>query len=315
MLKPWLRIVRLPLAPTAVCDAVACALLAASATAGGISTIPLRDGLLLAATSLLIYFAGMAANDLADRRVDRRKHPERPLPAGDLTPVAAALAVCAFAGGALALGGGGCGARWVVAAALLLAGLYDFALKRAVLPGVLCMGLVRAANASIAVWPLVLAGAAPWTVLLGPACIGLYAAAVTLLSTTEDVWAPGRVGASRVLAACAFAGAATLAWVVGGLPTLGVAVAFGVASSTLFGRTPRPGPPKRQVLEMLLGLYWLAYVLGSGAHGGEMVPWALAGGAGLALAWGLAVGSQMLIRWLRPATLSPPRPPAGDTSA
>ena len=66
-------------------------------------------------------------------------------------------------------------------------------------------------------------------------------------------------------------GAATLVWVLGGVPTFGVMAAFGVASSTLFGRTPRTtvvkqwreasaSPAKAQVLEMLLGLYWLAAV-------------------------------------------------------
>jgi 4-hydroxybenzoate polyprenyltransferase len=312
-LKPWLRIVRLPLAPTAVCDVLACALLALSARGFEQPAWSPLDWLALVATSLLVYFAGMAANDLADREVDRHKNPDRPLPSGALRPAAVAVAVAAFAAGAVALGGGPRGERWAVVAALAFAGLYDFGLKRTAVPGVLAMGLVRAAHASIPVWPLVIAGSVSWMLLAAPLCIGLYAAAVTLLSTTEDEEAPARVWWSRVLAAVAFAGAAVLAWVVGGLPTLGVAVAFGVASSTLFGRTPRPGPPKRQVLEMLLGLYWLAYVLSSGAHDGEMVPWVFASGVGLAAAWGLVMGSQLLIRWLRPPRISPP-PEAGSAS-
>ncbi|MEZ6008531.1 MAG: hypothetical protein R3F05_12305 [Planctomycetota bacterium] len=43
-------------------------------------------------------------------------------------------------------------------------------------------------------------------------------------------------------------------------------LAFGVAASTAFGRTPRPGPIPKQVREMLGGLM-LAYVIASAALG------------------------------------------------
>jgi hypothetical protein len=303
LLKAWLRIVRLPLAPTAVADSLACALLASAAAGASMGSV--LDVLALAGTSLCVYAFGMAANDWADRDTDRLKEPRRPLPSGALSPSAVAIALVLFAAGALALGGGARGERVAVAAAVLFAALYDFGLKRGVVVGSLAMGATRAANASIAVWPWVLAGEISWIVLLAPLCIGLYSTGVTLLSTTEEVEAPGRVWASRILAAIAFGVAATVAWVVGGLPTLGVGVAFGVASSTLFGRTPRPGPAKKQVLEMLLGLYWLAYVIASGGHDGSMVRWGVVALAGLVLAWGLAIGSQLIVRWLRPP---PPAP-------
>lgn len=303
-MKPWLRLIRLPLAPTAICDSLACGLLAYAAAGHDLPVLP--DWLALAATSFLLYSFGMAANDYADRTVDRMKNPDRPLPAGHIAPAAALVLLLLLAGASLLVAGGPIGSVQPVSVAVVFALLYDFALKRRVLPGAASMGCVRFANASIAVWPLVLDGSVSWLLLLPPACIGLYSAAVTVFSTTEDFDAPGRVTAGRILAALAFGGAATVAWVVGGLPTLGVAVAFGVASSTLFGRTPRPGPRKRQVLEMLLGLYWLAYVISTGTHaGGSHAAWAAWSLAGLPVAWGLAIASQLMVRWLRPS-----RPPA-----
>ncbi|MGC4758265.1 SCO3242 family prenyltransferase [Micromonospora trifolii] len=43
----------------------------------------------LAGASVLLYWAGMAANDWADRRLDAEERPERPIPSGRVTPAAA----------------------------------------------------------------------------------------------------------------------------------------------------------------------------------------------------------------------------------
>ncbi|MEU5781806.1 SCO3242 family prenyltransferase [Micromonospora lupini] len=43
----------------------------------------------LAGASVLLYWAGMAANDWADRRLDAVERPERPIPSGRVTPAAA----------------------------------------------------------------------------------------------------------------------------------------------------------------------------------------------------------------------------------
>ena len=74
MLKPWLRIVRLPLAATPVCDVLACTLLGWMSAGRAFDVAQLGSWGLLAATSLLIYFAGMAANDLADEAIPK-PHP------------------------------------------------------------------------------------------------------------------------------------------------------------------------------------------------------------------------------------------------
>ncbi len=299
-MKPWLRIVRLPLAPTAICDALACAAFGWCVAGFDLRALPAAAWWQLALTSLLIYCVGMAANDLADRNVDRLKDPTRPLPSGDLKPWAVAIFIGLCAAGAVWLGGGPAGFTPAVLAALGCALLYDFAgpAKNGI-GGPALLALTRFANASIAIWPLVLEKDASWALLLVPACVGLYAAGITFLSQDEDEDAPRRTAIMRTLTVIAFAGAAVLVWVLGGIPTLGIAVAFGVSSSTIFGRTPKAGPVKRQVLEMLLGLYWLAAVIAGGVHDGTLGTSIIVGLAALAVGWGLAVASQLMIRWLR----------------
>ncbi|MDF1700754.1 MAG: UbiA family prenyltransferase [Planctomycetota bacterium] len=311
MLRPWLRIVRLPLAPTAICDALACAAFAWCVADVDLTSLPAAAWWQLALTSFLIYCVGMAANDFADRDVDRVKDPLRPLPSGDLKPWAVALFLLVCIAGAVWLSGGPRGFGPTVIAAILCALLYDFGgAAKDTAAGPILLGLTRFANASIAVWPLVLDGHAPWAVLIAPLCVGLYAAGITFLSHGEDAPQPERPLAMRLLTVVAFCTAAVIVWVLGGIPTAGVAVAFGVSSSTLFGRTPKAGPVKRQVLEMLLGLYWLAAVIVGGAHDGALGTSLIVGFAALVVAWGLAVGSQLLIRWLR--KMPPPVAPAGD---
>lgn len=293
--RSWLRLVRLPLAFTAMWDAAACLALALTFAGIGLDAVAPLDWVLLVTTSLLVYCAGMAGNDLADRKRDAALAPTRPLPSGEIQAATAVVVVLLLAGGAIALGGGRAGSREAVIAAVLLAALYDFRTKRSVVDGALTMGLVRFANASIGVVPLVAADLAPPLALLGPAAIGMYSAAVTVLSTTEEVDAPARRVVMRVLATLAFVVAGVLPWLAVGRPTLAVIVAFGAASSIAFARTPKPGPAKRQVLEMLLGLYFLSFCLATAGDGGSMVVNLVALGIAFALIW----LSQMLIRALR----------------
>ncbi len=298
MLKPWLRITRLPLAPTAVCDVVACSLFALACAGGDAAGVGIATWAQICATSLLIYAFGMTLNDLADREVDRFKDASRPLPSGDLKPGAVTVAVVLFAAGALALGVA-LGVWPCVLTALVFAALYDTWLKRSLVGGAITLGLVRASNAALVAWMLVVQGDVSWWVLLAPACIGLYAAGVIVLSTTEDAERPQRIWWARGMAASAFIGAALLVWILGGQPTLGLGVAFGITTSTLFGRTPKPGPPKRMVLEMLLGLYWLAAVIAGGWHDGTLERAVIVSFSALVVAWALAIATQLLIRWLR----------------
>jgi 4-hydroxybenzoate polyprenyltransferase len=286
VLKDLLRLLRVPLAPTAACDAVACLLLALGAGSVAGSPGPL-DWAMLVATSLCIYGFGMGLNDWADRERDRLLNPARPLPSGRLPPALALGVVLLLGVAALALGGGPIGSWEAVGLALLLAAFYDLAAKHVFVPGALSMGGVRAVNAAIGVLPLVRAGLAPAWTLLPPLAVGCWSAAVNVLSTTEEAPSAARVRVARVLALLALVLAATLAMVAAGRFTLASVL------SLAFGKVPKPGPVKRQVLEMLLGLYLVAAVIAGGSG-----RWEVELGA-LVLAFGLTYLTQRMIFALR----------------
>jgi 4-hydroxybenzoate polyprenyltransferase len=315
----WLRLARAPLAPTAAFDAVACALLARGPgfVRAGATPASFVDLLLVAATSILVYAAGMAGNDWADRRIDRTLHPERPLASGRISPLVGGLFVLACAGGALALGGGPIGSLACVAAALAFAAAYDLGAKRSRVLGPFAMAGVRASNAAVGVVPLLLAGTTHPLVVAAPLLVGLYSAGVTILSEAEE---PGRSPGTRLLLAriaafAAFGGAAALSMLGADSLTFGAMVAASVCAGVAFGRTPRttaplrvtspepgvrrprgPLPVRAQVLELLLGLYWLEAVLAGGARPGRDWIHAL---AAFVVAFGAIYASQRAILALR----------------
>jgi 4-hydroxybenzoate polyprenyltransferase len=87
----------------------------------------------LALGSSLLYLAGMALNDWADRERDARERPRRPIPAGEVSPAMALGSAIALTGGALAVTGGvgSAGSTRSLRAASLAATvwLYDLAAK------------------------------------------------------------------------------------------------------------------------------------------------------------------------------------------
>ena len=85
--RAWGRLLRLSLAPTAVADVVAGALVARRGVLPEPATLAL-----LAGGSLCVYHAGMALNDWRDRAADAATRPDRPLVSGAIRP-GAALAV------------------------------------------------------------------------------------------------------------------------------------------------------------------------------------------------------------------------------
>jgi 4-hydroxybenzoate polyprenyltransferase len=121
-LRDFAELVRAPAALSVPGDA-----LAGAAAAGALG--PRTAG--LAAASVCLYWAGMAANDWADRDIDAKERPERPIPAGRVTPAAAVT----LAGGLTAVGlalTAAAGGRRALAVAAPLAGAvwaYDTALK------------------------------------------------------------------------------------------------------------------------------------------------------------------------------------------
>ncbi|MEV1083374.1 SCO3242 family prenyltransferase [Streptomyces sp. NPDC050211] len=93
--RAWAELLRLPALFTVPGDALA------GAAATGVH--PNRRTLLAIGSSLLLYEAGMALNDWADKDEDAVERPHRPLPSGRIHPTAALTAACAFTAGGLTL--------------------------------------------------------------------------------------------------------------------------------------------------------------------------------------------------------------------
>ncbi|MGW0506784.1 SCO3242 family prenyltransferase [Micromonospora sp. NPDC003241] len=155
----------------------------------------------LATASVLLYWAGMAANDWADRRLDAVERPERPIPSGRVHPglavgLAAGLTVAGV--GLAALGGG----RRATAVAVPLAAAvwaYDLAAKNtAAGPAVMatCRGLDVLLGA---------AGGRPSRALPAALTVAAHTWTVTALSRREVT------GADRALPRRTLAGTALVA--------------------------------------------------------------------------------------------------------
>jgi 4-hydroxybenzoate polyprenyltransferase len=85
----------------------------------------------LASSSVLLYWAGMAANDWSDRELDAVERPERPIPSGRIAPRAAFGVAAGLTAAGVALAGLA-GGRRALAVAVPLAGAvwaYDLKLK------------------------------------------------------------------------------------------------------------------------------------------------------------------------------------------
>jgi 4-hydroxybenzoate polyprenyltransferase len=184
----WWQILRVGNVFTAASNVVAGYLLAVG------SMQSWRELLLLIASSMLLYEAGMVLNDRFDIEQDRRERPGRPIPSGRITPQAALRA------GLLLLGGGiffACLAGWLadsskpaVVGVLLASAVvgYDAGLKK-FWSGPLVMGLCRALNVLLGASLASQWQAAPWLVAVA---IGLYTVGLTLFARSEAGSSPRR---------------------------------------------------------------------------------------------------------------------------
>lgn len=85
----------------------------------------------LACSSVCLYWAGMAANDYADRELDAVERPERPIPSGRISPRAAAGVAAGLTAAGLVAAGVAGGRRSLGVAGALAAAVwvYDLRLK------------------------------------------------------------------------------------------------------------------------------------------------------------------------------------------
>ena len=187
-LKPWYRILRLPVLLTILGEPIAGFLLA---SASGGSTPAL--GMMLAPAGAAVFFAVFAhlINDLLDLPVDETAHSDRPLPAGEITvpqarmaavvSVLSGLNLSLFAGRPVLYAGGGLCclilARHAFLKRIPVAGACSAGLCRAVS---LLLGALAAAPDLISSGRLLSRDGALLCVAL--ACVTLYVAAVSHLA-------------------------------------------------------------------------------------------------------------------------------------
>lgn len=223
-LRTLAELVRAPAALSVPGDVVAGA--AAAGTLG-----PRSAG--LAAASVCLYWAGMAANDWADRDLDAVERPERPIPSGRVSAPAALGIAAGLTAAGLAVAGRAGGPRALAVAMPLAAAVwaYDLRLKNTA-AGPAGMAACRALD--------VLLGASagnPARALPAAAVIGVHTYAVTALSRHEVAGSPGgELPAATLLTTAAVTGAVAAR---GGTPAVLLAgqyaTGFGRAQAALFG--------------------------------------------------------------------------------
>ncbi|MBO3741894.1 SCO3242 family prenyltransferase [Actinoplanes flavus] len=182
--------------------------------------------LALAGASVCLYWAGMAANDWADREIDAVERPARPIPSGRVRPGAALGVAAALTGAGVAIAALA-GGRRAATVAVPLAGAvwaYDLVAKQtAAGPAVMaaCRGLD------------VLLGAASGrrrAALPAAATVAAHTYLITLLSRRETTGATVTLPASTLAGTAVVAGAAaSRTATVSGLLSAWYAARFGAA--------------------------------------------------------------------------------------
>lgn len=195
VVKNYVELVRAPAALTVLGDTVA------GSAAAGLRMTGKR--LLLPFSSVAFYWAGMAINDWADRKLDAVERPERPIPSGRVSAGAAlttGVALTAAGLGLAALGGG----RQAMRVAVPLAAsvwAYDTVLKPTP-AGPAAMAACRTLDVLLG------AGGETRPAAGAAAAVGVHTLGVTVLSTGEVHGAKPSTARAALATSCA---AATLA--------------------------------------------------------------------------------------------------------
>jgi len=255
----------------------------------------------LSAASVCLYWSGMAANDWADRDLDAKERPERPIPSGRVTPATALGLAAALSAAGLVLAGLA-GGRRALAVAAPLTGLiwwYDTGLKgTAAAPAGMaaCRGLDVLLGASSGRWrhsavPALAVAAHTYTVtalsrreVTGGSPL---LPAVTLAGTAAVAAVPAMVPAATAPAATAPA-----AWwrrlLPGGLAAW-YAASYGIAQGHALAE------PSAARMRAAVG----AGITSLPALQGALIAWSGAPAAGAAVATAAPLGRR-LARWRSP---------------
>lgn len=207
----YLELVRAPAVLTVLGDTLAGGSAAGQALGGRRIALPLA--------SACLYAGGMALNDYADRTIDARERPERPIPSGRIGARNALTTAVALTVAGLGLSAAGGGRRAFTVGVPLAASIwtYDLLAKKHAVPGALAMGACRALDV------LMGAGSGHLRPALSAAGImGGHTVAVTLLSQ-------GEVHGTTTTTA---SGAATTTALIAGAVVAGTVTAPGMRSRT-----------------------------------------------------------------------------------
>lgn len=173
----------------------------------------------LSAAAVCLYWAGMAANDWADRDLDAKERPERPVPAGRVTADTALGVAVGLSAAGLALAGLAGGPRALAVAVPLTGAVWAYDLKlKGTAAGPAAMAACRGLDVLLG------ASARPgrWRQAMAPALtVAAHTYTVTALSRREVT------GGGRLLPAVTLAG------------TAGVAAAASARPTAAPGRWPR----------------------------------------------------------------------------
>ncbi len=155
----------------------------------------------LACASVCLYWAGMAANDWADRDLDAVERPQRPIPSGRVSAPAALGIAGALTAAGLAIAGAAGGRRALAVAGPLAAAVWAYDLKaKNTNAGPVAMAACRALD--------VLLGASPGRVgraLPAALTVGVHTYTVTALSRGEVAGSSRRVAGTTLATTAAVA--------------------------------------------------------------------------------------------------------------
>jgi len=197
-LRDYRELVRAPAAFSVLGDAVVGASWAGRPLHGRALGIPVA--------SVLLYWSGMALNDLADADLDEIERPERPIPSGRISRRAAGITAAALAVGGIAAAGIFGGRRSVALAVPLAAAIATYNLVAKEGPfGPAVMAACRGLDVLMGAGSDRMLAAAP-----AAAIVAAHTANVTVLSRGEVHGSTSRAVAGSVAATAAVA-AATVA--------------------------------------------------------------------------------------------------------
>lgn len=230
-LLPYLRLVRAPAMFSALGDPLAGLLL-------DDGEFNVDTAARLSAAAALMYLAGMALNDYADREDDARDRPERPIPSGAISPRTAALL-----GGSLLVAGVALarqtGARRTGPALAMMVVAYDFQLKHMRVLGPIAMGACRSLSLLMGVEASGRSLRAERRVA-APMLLGAYVAGLTLIARSEtrdanlrELRGGAALAATALLASALYGGARSVPW---------AAAAAALAAPSVRRALQTPGP-------------------------------------------------------------------------